>query len=86
MDLKSVQNPPPVMYSPSYNSVTSIYKVKVNIFIQNGSLQKVYKYKVIDNSDRIIHNLAKIMLRDKIEVTVKWKYAFSLKMKKCVIG
>ena len=26
------------------------------------------------------------MLRDKIEVTVKWKDAFSLKIKNCVIG
>ena len=28
----------------------------------------------------------KLILRDKIEVTVKWKDAFSLKIKVCVIG
>ena len=38
------------------------------------------------NYDSIIHNIEKIMLRDKIVVTVKWKDEFSLKIKNCVIG
>ena len=46
------------------------------------------QYKVIssDNYDRIKHVLKKKILRDKIEVTVKLKDAFSLKITNCVIS
>ena len=45
------------------------------------------QYKVIGhyNYDRIIHNVEQIQ-RDKIEVTVKLKDTFRLKIKICVIG
>ena len=45
-------------------------------------MKVIPQYKVIGlyDYDRIIHVIKKkIMLRDKIEVTVKWKDAFSLK-------
>ena len=48
----------------------------------------ILQYKSVGpyNYDIIILNIEKIMLIDKIEVTVKWKDAFSLKIKICVIG
>ena len=41
---------------------------------------------IVYNYDNITHNIEEIMLRDKIEVTVKWKDALSSEIKICVIG
>ena len=51
-------------------------------------MKVIPQYKVIGqyNYDRIIHAIKKLMLRDKIEVTVKRKDAFSLKIKICLIS
>ena len=51
-------------------------------------MKVIPQYKVIGpyNYDSIIQVIKKVMLRDMIEVTVKRKVAFSLRIKICVDG
>ena len=59
-----------------------LYSFNINSTVIWKSFHNIYKVVGPHNYDRIIHNIEKIMLRDKITVTVKWKDAFSLKIKK----
>ena len=51
-------------------------------------MKVIPQYKVIGpcNYDRIIHVIKKLMVREKIEVTVKRKHADSLNINICVIS